>query len=352
VLTVAATTGPSVLWYLARGTGAVALLLLSTSVVLGVLNVQRLRTTRLPRFVVDGLHRSVSLLVLVVLGVHIFSSVLDSFAHISLVVPFTSGYRPIWLGLGTLAFELVIAVLITSLLRQRIGYRAWRAVHWMAYASWPLALVHGFGTGTDGKASWMLAITVLCVVAVIAAVLVRVASAWPADRRRRHAAGALVVTAPILLVIWLLDGPLAPGWAGRAGTPVALLGTRPALAASSRFPAALALPFTAHVAGRLTQTNTATGVTVDISLADTSGRAFAIRIVGQPSVDGGVAMTDSLVRVGTSRHPAVYRGRIVGLAGGNVTASLSDGRHQARLNAVLNINGAAVDGRTTLRPAA
>jgi sulfoxide reductase heme-binding subunit YedZ len=226
VLIAAATAGPSVLWYVARGTGCVALLLLTTSVVLGVANVRRLRTARLPRFVVDGLHRTVSLLVLAVIAVHVACSVLDSFADISIaaaLLPFTAGYRPLWLGLGTVAFELLAAVAVTSMLRQRLGHRTWRAVHWLAYASWPVALVHGFGAGTDGRTTWMLGLSVACVLAVVAAVLARAAAGWPADRAWRIGAGLLATVAPILLVLWLVNGPLEQGWARRAGTPVSLL---------------------------------------------------------------------------------------------------------------------------------
>jgi sulfoxide reductase heme-binding subunit YedZ len=234
LIAAASTAGPSVLWYLARGTGCVALLLLTTSVVLGVANVRRLQTARMPRFVVDGLHRTVSLLVVAVVVIHVLCSVLDSFVSISLIaalLPFTSGYRPFWLGLGTVAFELLLAVAVTSMLRQRLGHRAWRAVHWLAYASWPVAVVHGFGTGTDGRTTWMLALSFICVGAVVVAVLARAAAGWPADREWRIAAALLATVAPILLVVWLLGGPLAPDWARRAGTPAALLSKKKTAAA-------------------------------------------------------------------------------------------------------------------------
>src|SRR5690349_9921838 len=111
-----ATSGPSPLWYLSRGTGAVALLLLTVSVVLGILDQRRWRPRGTPRFVLDALHRNVSLLVLALLALHIASSLIDSFAPIRLVdafVPFASAYRPVWLGLGALAFDLLLAVAIT-----------------------------------------------------------------------------------------------------------------------------------------------------------------------------------------------------------------------------------------------
>ena len=112
--------GPSVLWYLTRATGAVALLLLTGSLALGVADVRRLSTAGWPRFMIDSLHRNVSLLALVFLVVHILTSVFDSYTSISLVnavIPFTGSYRPLWLGLGAVAFDLMLAVVITSLLR-------------------------------------------------------------------------------------------------------------------------------------------------------------------------------------------------------------------------------------------
>ena len=120
----ASSVGPSALWYLTRGTGAVALVLLTMSVVLGVANVRRVHTERVPRFVADAVHCSVSLLALAFLAVHILALVLDPVAPIRLidaVVPFVSAYRPVWLGLGAIASDLLIAVAFTSVLRRAAG---------------------------------------------------------------------------------------------------------------------------------------------------------------------------------------------------------------------------------------
>ena len=172
-------------WYLARSTGVVALLLLTASVVLGVMGSMRFSAgARWPRFATDALHRDVSLLVLALLVLHILVSVISGFVSISLVdavVPFLGAYRPLWLGLGAVAFDLLLAVLLTSVLRRRFGYRSWRAVHWLAYASWPVAVIHGIGMGTDAGAWWMLALTGACVAAVVLAVSIRVGALWPAD---------------------------------------------------------------------------------------------------------------------------------------------------------------------------
>jgi len=221
-----ASAGPSAYWYLTRSSGAVAMLLLSGAVALGVLDVQRVSTARWPRFVLDSLHRNVSLLAVAFLGVHILTSVLDSFAHISLLdalIPFAGSYRPFWLGLGALAFDLLLAVTVTSLLRQRMGYRSWRAVHGLTYLSWPVALLHGLGTGSDVKSSWLLALTALCVLAVSAAVLVRVVAAWRVHRERAQVALGAMAGFVLFLVLWLPNGPLGSEWARRSGTPSALL---------------------------------------------------------------------------------------------------------------------------------
>ena len=222
-----AAAGPSAYWYLTRSTGAVALLLLTLSLVLGVVDVRRWSTERWPRFVVDTLHRNASLLALVFLLLHILTAVLDSFAPISLVnavIPFTGSYRPFWLGLGALSFDLILAVIFTSVLRRRLGHATWRAIHWLTYASWPIALLHGLGTGSDVKSTWMLVLSIGCLIAVIGAVLVRVAAGWPDQLGRRGVAlcGAGVFT--IGLLLWLPSGPLGKEWARRSGTPPALLG--------------------------------------------------------------------------------------------------------------------------------
>jgi sulfoxide reductase heme-binding subunit YedZ len=217
----------SAYWYLTRSTGAVALLLLSATVALGIVDLRRFASETWPRFVVDELHRNLALLTLVFLVLHILTSVLDSFAPISLtasVIPFVSSYRPFWLGLGAVSFDLLLAVIVTSLARRRIGYPAWRAVHWLSYAAWPVALLHGFGTGSDVKSGWLQLLSVACVVAVLVAVLVRIGASRGISARARGLALAGTGAFALFLAIWLPAGPLGSEWARRSGTPTALLG--------------------------------------------------------------------------------------------------------------------------------
>lgn len=222
----ATTVGPSAYWYVTRATGTTALILLTLSLVVGVIDVERYTTPRLPRFVIDGMHRTVSLLAVAFLLVHILTAALDSFASIPLidaVVPFAGTYRPLWLGLGAAAFDLMLAVVITSLTRRRLGYRAWRATHWLAYASWPIALLHGLGTGSDVKTTWMIAITAGCLAAVLLAVGLRVVSGWPGRVGLRTAALGVAVCFTGGTALWLPSGPLGASWARRSGTPASLL---------------------------------------------------------------------------------------------------------------------------------
>jgi sulfoxide reductase heme-binding subunit YedZ len=162
---------------------------------------------------------------MVFLILHILTSALDSFASIPLIdafVPFMGSYRPFWLGLGAVAFDLLLAVTITSLLRQRIGYTSWRAIHWLTYASWPIALLHGLGTGSDVKSTWLLVLSFACVAIVAAAVLTRMLTGPERARLRGVALGGAALFA-VFLLLWLPSGPLGSEWARRSGTPTSLL---------------------------------------------------------------------------------------------------------------------------------
>lgn len=164
------------LWYTTRAAGAVSLVLLSIVTALGLLTAARAGGGRWPRFVTAALHRDLALTALMFLALHIITAAVDPFTHLGLsavVVPFGSYYRTLWLGLGTVAFELMLAVLATSLLRSVFSLRAWRLVHWTSYAIWPVAVVHGVGTGTDSFSMVMLATTAVCVALVTAAAVWR-----------------------------------------------------------------------------------------------------------------------------------------------------------------------------------
>ncbi len=211
------------LWYITRATGVVALVLLTLATSLGLANAARLHTPRIPRFVVNSIHRTASLLAVTFAAIHVATVLIDGYVPMpawSAVIPFASGYKEPWLALGVISLDLLLAVTITSLLRRRIGNRAWRAVHWLAYLSWPDALIHSIGTGTDAGSTWMLAIAAACTTTVLAALTIRLrtgagrtqtkALVRPAPARQQRTAGPRQAPAHQRQARRILDNEGAP----------------------------------------------------------------------------------------------------------------------------------------------
>ncbi|WP_134661454.1 MULTISPECIES: ferric reductase-like transmembrane domain-containing protein [unclassified Amycolatopsis] len=185
----------SALWYVSRATGLAALVLFTAVVVLGAISSARLASPRWPRFAVAAFHRNLSLITLAFLAVHIATAIIDTYAGIrwiSVVVPFVSAYHPVSLGIGAVAFDLLVAVVVSSLLRPRINAKVWKAVHWAAYLSWPAAVVHGFEIGgADSRLGWVRVLLVACVLAAAAAVGWRATVRHPDTEARRGTLGGL-----------------------------------------------------------------------------------------------------------------------------------------------------------------
>ncbi|MCU1625284.1 MAG: Ferric reductase domain protein transrane component domain protein [Pseudonocardia sp.] len=164
-------------WYASRGAGLVSIVLLTATMLLGISGIARAASARWPRFALSRLHRNLSMLAVAFVALHVATAVLDGYVAIrwiDVVVPFLGTYEPFWLGLGAVALDLLAAVVVTSLLRTRMGLRAWRAVHFCAYVCWPVAVVHGLGLGgADSTTGWVLALTLTCVAAVIAGLIWR-----------------------------------------------------------------------------------------------------------------------------------------------------------------------------------
>ncbi len=225
-MSVLALTSGSPMWYLARGTGIAALVLLTVSVVLGIVTSVRWSVPRWPRFVIEHLHRDVTLVVLALIALHVVTVVVDSFAPIGFlaaVVPLSSPYRPVWLGLGALGVDLLLAIAITSWLRHRVGFRIWRFVHWFAYGSWAVAMLHGLGTGSDTRQAWALIVYAACLAVVVSAVWWRLSVGWERATGVRLVALAATFVLPLALLGWMKAGPLRNGWARRSGTPASVL---------------------------------------------------------------------------------------------------------------------------------
>ncbi len=187
------------IWYAIRATGVVALILLTVTTVLGLLSASRVRTKRWPAFAQLDLHKRATMLALVFLGFHVMTAVVDTYVHVgllSVIIPFTSSFRTFWTGLGTIAVDLLLAVAISSALRNHIAPRTWRGLHWLAYACWPVALAHALGAGTDATRLWMDATAAACTIAVVTALTWRIGDRRTA-REEQDRVGATTRAVPL-----------------------------------------------------------------------------------------------------------------------------------------------------------
>jgi sulfoxide reductase heme-binding subunit YedZ len=204
------------LWFATRATGTIALILLTITVMLGIASAGRYAPRALHRFEMAALHRNVSALTLVFLAIHIATALADTYVTlrwISAVLPFVSPYRPLWVGLGTVAFDLLLAVALTSAVRMRLGARRWKAMHWLAYPAWAIALFHMAGTGTDTRLAPQLLLLAVCVGTVVITAWWRLYAAGPGRVAQRMWLAVATGALPFVLFAFLVAGPLVPGWA-------------------------------------------------------------------------------------------------------------------------------------------
>lgn len=364
-LSVVAHTGTA-LWYLTRATGILSLVLLSATVVIGVVASIGWTSADWPRFASQLMHRNLSLFCLVLIGIHIVTTVADGFVPIGYLdafIPFLSPYRPLWVGLGALAFDALLAIAITSGLRSRIGVRAWRGVHYLAYACWPIAVLHGLGTGTDARLSLALLIEVLCIVSVVGAITWRILAARRMPNARRAAAGG--ATAAVLIGIggFSLIGPLRPGWSRHAGTSASVLreinakftsnasssSSSPTSKAPKAFPTTPqattnvipSTPFSMNVSGTL-RTSSPNGngevkVLLTMRLAG-SNTALVVTLIGT-AVGGGVSMSSSNVSLGAEH------GSVTTLDGSTIAAAVDGPR--GRIDLAMQLQISQADGTVT-----
>jgi predicted ferric reductase len=178
--TVSGINSSTFLWYASRATGVVALLLMTAVVLLGLLVARNGRLPGLPRFAITGLHRNLSLTAVVFVTLHVLTAVTDGFVSIPLtaaVMPLASGYERLELGLGAVSLDLTLALIVTSLVRSRLNPKTWRAIHLLAYLSWPIAWLHGYTSATDMRSGWMFLLAIADLLVVVIAAGWRLAAA-------------------------------------------------------------------------------------------------------------------------------------------------------------------------------
>lgn len=153
------------LWYTTRATALVTLVLFTMVVALGTFVANRVGGAYVGRFEVNELHRSMSMVAVVFLGIHVASTVADSYVPtgvLSVFVPLTSSYRRVAIGVGAVALDLIAAVWISSLLKARIANNSWRFIHWFSWLGFATAIVHAYLSGTDARHGWGLALVGAC----------------------------------------------------------------------------------------------------------------------------------------------------------------------------------------------
>ena len=342
------TSWNAVIWDAARAGGLISYLLLTTAVALGLVLRNRWQSARWPRLVTNELHGYVSLLALIFIAVHVLAVAIDPFTHFGLaavLVPLASSYRPVWMSLGIVALYLLLAVWISSRLRRRIGHRLWRQIHVLAFAVYAAATLHGLGTGSDTRTVWAAAIYGTSVALVGSLLAVRLLAPAGRDSVRRPLVAGAAAAALIAVAAWSLLGPFAAGWSSRAGGKAvhsAVASPQPSTGTPAvRVPTAVVqAPFTARYVGRLTvePVNDSGRMTVRIDgkLSGVTRDHLEILIHGIPLEDGGVAMEQSRVRMGTTTP--LYQGEITSLDGTRLVAAVRSPRQQLRLGLVLTIS--------------
>jgi methionine sulfoxide reductase heme-binding subunit len=199
------TSSPAI-WYAARASGVAAYVVLSVVVSLGLALGGKAQNRRWPRFSVEEVHRFGGLLVGSLIGIHVLTIAMDSFLPFSLIqllIPFTASYRPIWTGLGIAAAELLLALAVTNHYRRRLPYRFWRTAHYLNFAIWTLASLHGLMSGTDRGAVWLAIIYGVSVASVVMLLFWRFGGFVLGSPRVATAGAVTLVALPLLII-----GPL------------------------------------------------------------------------------------------------------------------------------------------------
>jgi methionine sulfoxide reductase heme-binding subunit len=353
-----AVVGGKSLWYATRGTGIVTLLLLTVSLVIGIVTSVRFETREWPRVVIAAMHRNISLVAVVFVTLHVVTTVQDSFApihYLDALIPFRSPYRTVWLGLGAVAVDLLLALIITSVVRARLGYRTWRAVHWIAYACWPIAFMHALGTGSDARDGWMVVLGALMFASVVASIVWRFAAVHRPAGAAAWAAGATAIVVAVAIPLWALGGPLQAGWAHTSHPVTRAAVVRTTVPPSAASDAAEAQGFTASFDGTRRLGTVASDGRVTITIAGALSTRTPLRLeieLHGIAVGDGVSLQIGDVHLGP---PGTHRwnGHVDALVGSHIDALVTNakGAHLAlSMDLAIDRGAGTVTGTVTARP--
>jgi hypothetical protein len=345
-------TWAAVTWDAARVGGFVAYGLILASVVLGLALSLKWRSVRYPRFVTNEMHRFVTLIALVFIGIHGIAIAVDPFIRMSpleVLIPFLSHYRPLWVAVGVIGAWLALAVYLSERVRGRIGYKNWRRLHYLTFVIYLLATLHGLGSGSDTRTPWAVALYAGGLIVVGGMLAMRIRPSGSGTGRRPLVAipiAAVVIAA----VAWSIQGPLASGWSlaaggtawkGSAGAPAAASVTSAAATPAPSPVTPIPLPFQVQLTGTVTETTGADAVAkVSTTFSGTASGRLEVTI----PLAGGTSSAPLTLTVDPTG--ATCTGELTYATGDTFggSCSLSDGRQLAILMRLAGDNAGNISG--------
>lgn len=335
-----------VLWYISRATGIVSLVLMGAIVLLGIATASKSMPKGFGRLLGPDLHRRLSITTLGFLAVHIVSAILDPFVAVgvsSTVVPFTSKYRPLWVGLGTVAFDLFLVIIATSIIRHRFNHGVWKKIHYLSWAIVSFALFHAIGTGSDTQVKIVEVIYVAVILLVGIAGAFRAIKEFAFSSSKKAFASVGLLGVPVLLLVWATQGPLKLGWAKVSTgfsffpsiTPSSTTKSNTTATVSTVGSGSFSLPVNGNISGSLIESQTNSGlaiITMRGSVAGTPDKV-AVQLNGSAQ-DGSLVLQSSNAFFGTSSVPNLYSGTVSQASGSILVLSLNGptGALRAQLN--------------------
>ncbi len=356
VITVVAAIGgnPKFLWYMTRATGIIAMVLLGMVVILGMVTATKAAPKGFAKFLVPDLHRRLSITAAAFLGVHIITALLDSFVHIGLIasiVPFVATYRPVWVGFGAIAFDLLLIVIATSVVRHRFSQGPWKKIHYLSWLVVTFALFHAIGTGSDARVGLVEVVYIVLVAVVALAAIFRTATDAQLRKLAKIGGSAVIVAVPVLALGWSLKGPLRTGWASASSsfsllpkvttTTAATSGSSSGGASSNGF----VWPVNGGVRGTVSIANGSSGTSTVTLSGTVTGTAdvVSVRLVGQVQ-QGSLVLQGSSVAIGTASAPNTYTGAVAQAGGSTLVLSLHGAQGSVTGALALSINGTTFSG--------
>ena len=348
------------LWYISRATGVIALVLLGIVLTLGILTASKSTPLGVGKFIGPDLHRRLSISTLVFLVAHIVSAILDPFVSVGLgatLIPFEAKYRPLWVGLGTVSFDLLLIIVATSVVRHKFNHGIWKKIHYLSWVVVSLVLFHALGTGSDTHIKLVEGIYVLFVLVLGGAGLYRAYSEYGLAKSQRVIAGASLVLLPIVLLGWTVNGPLKAGWAKSSAKGYSIFPTTTSAVAAGLTSGssnsnqvasvpAIELPITnGSISGTMTQTQTSSGVVVLVLRGSVANSVDYVEVQLNGVVqEGALSLESSTAFLGTKSSPNIYTGTVTQANGSSLALSLNGPKGSVSANLNVSLSGSSFSG--------